>query len=71
MGIARKKKKKVKIKSASTGGGGAIANRYFLPLYPAFWFLATQPGRPRRVGAVFLLAAPFLWPLWTAPCAWM
>ena len=49
------------------GGGGAIANRYFMPLYPAFWFLATRPGRPRRVLAVFLLAAPFLWPLWSAP----
>ena len=51
------------------GGGGAIANRYFLPLYPAFWFLATRPGRPRRVLAVFLLAGPMLWPLWTAPRA--
>jgi hypothetical protein len=25
------------------GGGGAIANRYFLPLYPALWFLAVRP----------------------------
>lgn len=49
------------------GGGGAMANRYFMPLFPAFWFLATQPSRPRRVVAVFLLAAPFLWPLWSAP----
>ncbi len=46
------------------GGGGALANRYFLPLYPAFWFMATRPCRPRRLLAVVLLAAPFLWPLW-------
>lgn len=53
------------------GGGGALANRYFLPLYPAFWFLAG-----RRIGSgraliaalvVVLAAAPFLWPLWSAP----
>jgi hypothetical protein len=53
------------------GGGAALANRYFLPLYPAFWFLATR----RRsawwpLGAV-LLAAPFLLPLWTAPRAYL
>lgn len=46
------------------GGGGAIANRYFMPLFPAFWFLATGPCRPRRLLAVFLVAAPFLWLLW-------
>jgi hypothetical protein len=51
------------------GGGGALANRYFLPLYPALWFLA---GRPRRAGwvvAAALAAAPFLWPLWLHPRA--
>jgi hypothetical protein len=51
------------------GGGGALANRYFLPLYPALWFLA---GRPRRAGwavAVALAAAPFLWPIWAHPRA--
>jgi hypothetical protein len=47
------------------GGGGAMANRYFLPLYPAFWFMASRPCRPRRIVAVSLIAAPFLWPLWT------
>jgi hypothetical protein len=67
------------------GGGGALANRYFLPFYPAFWFL---PGRPlfdsfggwRRTLRwlavpvlpllMFLFAAPFLTPLWTAPRAY-
>ncbi len=56
------------------GGGGAIGDRYFLPLYPALWFLAARP--PRRavaaVGAALLaaaLAAPFLLPLWSHPRA--
>ncbi|MBZ0115331.1 MAG: hypothetical protein K8J08_22950 [Thermoanaerobaculia bacterium] len=51
------------------GGGGSLANRYFLPMYPAFWFLA---GRPRRwiwPLVITLGAAPFLLPLWTAPRA--
>jgi len=47
------------------GGGGAIANRYFMPLFPAFWFLATRPCPMRRIVAVALVAAPFMWPLWT------
>ncbi len=59
------------------GGTGALANRYFLPLYPALWFLAARPpaalgGGGRRALAalaVALLAAPFLWPLWRAPRA--
>ena len=51
------------------GGGGALANRYFLPLYPAFWFLGVRPLRPAWALAAAALAAPFLWPLWTAPRA--
>jgi hypothetical protein len=55
------------------GGGGALANRYFLPLYPAFWFLAARRLRPAWAAglavAAAALAAPFLWPLWTAPRA--
>jgi hypothetical protein len=47
------------------GGGGAMANRYFMPLFPAFWFMASRPCRPNRIVAVCLVAAPFLWPLWT------
>jgi hypothetical protein len=57
------------------GGGGAIANRYFLPVYPAFWFAA---GRPARAGWAFLApllaaacAAPFLLPLWRQPRAYL
>jgi hypothetical protein len=55
------------------GGGGAIANRYFLPLYPAFWFLAARPVRPvwgaLAAAGVAILATPFLLPLWSAPRA--
>jgi len=58
------------------GGGGALANRYFLPLYPALWFLAGRAPAGRGGGrravaalAVAAAAAPFLWPLWTAPRA--
>ena len=47
------------------GGGGAVANRYFMPLFPAFWFLAARPLRGRTLAAVWLLATPFLWPLWS------
>ena len=58
------------------GGGGAIANRYFLPLYPALWFTAARPARAASWGGAVLallaglLAAPFLWPLWTHPRAY-
>ena len=56
------------------GGGGAIANRYFLPVYPAFWFAAGRPARapwilPACAVAAALLAAPFLGPLWRHPRA--
>ena len=51
------------------GGGGAIANRYFLPLYPALWFAAARPARASWALAVAAAAAPFLWPLWSAPRA--
>ena len=51
------------------GGGGAIANRYFLPLYPAFWFAAGRPARASWAAVAALLAAPFLFPLWRHPRA--
>ena len=58
------------------GGGAALANRYFLPVYPALWFLPA-PGfadRARRwrwlaPAAAALAAVPFLAPLWAAPRA--
>jgi len=52
------------------GGGGALANRYFLPVYPALWFAASRPVRLPWLVLVPLAAAPFLWPLWTAPRAY-
>ncbi len=51
------------------GGGGAIANRYFLPLYPALWYMAARPLRTVAVALAAALAAPFLWPLWRHPAA--
>jgi hypothetical protein len=48
-------------------GGGALGNRYFLPLYPALWFLAARPVRAVWVPLVALLASPFLGPLWNDP----
>jgi hypothetical protein len=51
-------------------GGGALGNRYFLPLYPALWFMAARPVRPAWAVVVALLASPFLVPLWTHPTAY-
>jgi hypothetical protein len=53
------------------GGGGAIADRYFLPLYPAFWFAAGRPARASWAVLAAVCAAPFLWPLWTQPRAFL
>lgn len=51
------------------GGGAAIGNRYFLPLYPAFWFLAAQARSVLLPLGAAACAGPFLWLLWTAPHA--
>jgi hypothetical protein len=51
-------------------GGGALGNRYFLPLYPALWFMAARPTRTWWAVAVALLASPFLGPLWRHPTAY-
>ncbi|HBL25548.1 MAG TPA: hypothetical protein DD490_01800 [Acidobacteria bacterium] len=51
------------------GGGGAIANRYFLPLYPALWFLAGRPLRLPWAVPLLALAGVFLHPLWRHPTA--
>ena len=51
-------------------GGGALANRYFLPLYPALWFLAARPSRAVWAAIAALAASPFLGPLWTHPTAY-
>src|SRR5207253_592757 len=51
-------------------GGGPLGNRYFLPLYPALWFLAARPARSIWAPIVALLASPFLQPLWQHPTAY-
>ncbi len=52
------------------GGGGAVGNRYFLPLYPVFWFLPRRRiGVPYLAGAA-VLAGLFLAPLWLSPRAY-
>jgi 4-amino-4-deoxy-L-arabinose transferase-like glycosyltransferase len=51
-------------------GGGPLGNRYFLPLYPALWFMAARPVKAVWAPILALLASPFLQPLWTAPTAY-
>ncbi len=58
-------------------GGGPLGNRYFLPLYPALWFLAARPvrggrslWRPVLPLLAALLAFPFLGELWKQPTAY-
>ncbi len=46
------------------GGAGAIANRWFLPLYPVCWFLIERRPARRWLAASALAAALFLLPLW-------
>lgn len=48
-------------------GGVALGNRYFLPLYPALWFLAARPVRAVWAPVAALLASPFLGTLWVYP----
>ncbi len=52
------------------GGEGAVANRLFLPIYGAMWFLVAPSRRrwmPLAVVVAAVLSAPFLWQLWNAP----
>jgi hypothetical protein len=49
------------------GGAGALANRYFLPAFPLFWFGGAGLA---RCLATALVAAPFLVSLWLAPAAY-
>ncbi len=46
------------------GGAGAIANRWFLPLYPVCWFLVERPPSRRWLVATSVVAALFVAPLW-------
>jgi hypothetical protein len=49
------------------GGVGALGDRYFVPFYPALWFLAARPVRVRATLAVAAIAGVFVWPLWIEP----
>ncbi len=46
------------------GGAGTIANRWFLPLYAACWFLIERPPSRRLLAATSVGAALFVLPLW-------
>ncbi len=49
------------------GGGGSLANRYMLPVFPAFWFLAARPIRLPVLALVVVFSGLFVAPLWGAP----
>jgi len=51
------------------GGAGAIANRWFLPLYPVCWFLIERPPARRWLAASAVAAALFVGPLWLSAAA--
>ena len=51
------------------GGAGAIANRWFLPLYPVCWFLIERPPARRWLVASAVGAALFVGPLWLSAAA--
>lgn len=46
------------------GGAGAIANRWFLPLYAACWFLIERPPSRRWLAVMSVGSALFVLPLW-------
>lgn len=51
------------------GGGGTLGNRYFLPLFPALWFLPIRPLRWRGLIVVIFAAGLFMARIWSAPWA--
>ncbi len=55
---------------AGAGGGGGgltLGNLFFLPLFPAVWFLTARPVRPAWPLVVAVLSGVYLYPLWLAP----
>jgi hypothetical protein len=56
---------------SSIGGSGADApgNAFFLPLYPALWFLAARPLRAAWPVVAALAAGLALYPAWLDPAA--
>lgn len=49
------------------GGGGALANRYFLSVYPLFFFLPALEKKPWEIGLSWVWAAVFISPILISP----
>jgi hypothetical protein len=49
------------------GGGGALANRYFLSVYPLFFFLPGLKKKPWEIGLSWIWAAVFIAPILVSP----
>jgi hypothetical protein len=49
------------------GGGGTLANRYFLNIYPLFFFLPAENRNWRQVLAVWVVAAVFIAQILVSP----
>lgn len=52
---------------ALAGAADAPGNAFFLPLYPALWFVAGRPLRPAWVAVVAVVAGLYLYPAWLDP----
>ncbi len=50
-----------------SGGGGALANRYFLSIYPLFLFLPGIKRNSKELAACWLMAAIFISPILISP----
>lgn len=49
------------------GGGGALANRYFLNIYPLFLFLPLAKRRVKDLALIWIVAAIFISPILISP----
>ncbi|MCX7972927.1 MAG: hypothetical protein N3B16_00295 [Candidatus Aminicenantes bacterium] len=49
------------------GGGGSLANRYFLNIYPLFFFLVPQIKKKGEIFLCWLMAAFFISPILVSP----
>jgi hypothetical protein len=49
------------------GGGGSLANRYFLNIYPLFFFLPAEKKGWRQVVLIWVIAAIFISPILVSP----
>ncbi len=49
------------------GGGGTLANRYFLNIYPLFFFLPRTKWSWRQVALIWMMAAVFISPILVNP----